>query len=307
MEFDFVDVLGIPYVHIPFVRLRQLASRWRWGITIWEAWWDYSYHSGLLGPLSRHAFRVLLNTGLHGSHKVIVGSRHTREALSAHYHVPTSRIAMVQPGTDLSHIGRLSPWNREVDIAFLGRLDWYKRVGDILVAMRLLKERHLALTASIIGDGAEMLHLRRQAQSLGLSNDVAFHGRLSKDEVYKRLKAAKVFVLPSEREGFSIATLEAMACGAVPIVAEPDFREAFGVSDLVLDGHSGLVYPVGQSRELAIRIEWLLQNDDQRARMALAARHLAEQYDWTRAVSAYESQVLELRANKADDSAISSA
>lgn len=299
-KYDFLDVLAIPYAQMPLVRIRQSLGKWRWGLTVWEAWWHHAYLNRSLRIASRSLFRTLLRLSVVGSHKVIVGSRNAKEALLAYYGVCPSRVEVVSPGVDRELIDTAPPSPSEVDVAFMGRLDGYKRVHDLLASIRHLKERSLRIKTCIIGEGAHLESLRELATELGIGDIVSFCGRLPILDAYSILKSTKVFVMPSEREGFSIATLEAMACGAVPVVAVPHTRDAFGVSDVVLNNLSGFWYPVGDTVALADRIERLLADDSLRARMAGAALQTSTLYGWDRTLRAYESQVLGVSQHSAE-------
>ena len=73
-----------------------------------------------------------------------------------------------------------------------------------------------------------------------MADRVRFHGHLEADETYGRIKAARLLVLPSIREGFGMAVAEAQAAGTVPVVVRSPHS---GAADLVRDGVDGLVVP----------------------------------------------------------------
>jgi glycosyltransferase involved in cell wall biosynthesis len=82
----------------------------------------------------------------------------------------------------------------------------------------------MPVTCRVIGDGPERAALRAQARALGVDHAVEFrHDVAEQQEVYALMKAAKVFVFPSAREGFGISVLEALACGLnVVTTSAPD-------------------------------------------------------------------------------------
>lgn len=294
-RFDFVDVLGIPYIHLPILRLRGLLAGRPWGITVWEAWTDYSFWPGPLSPVSRFAFRALLRLGLQGRHRVIAGSRTVAQALQSSYRVASERIRVISPGIDSGLVESARPSAQQTDVVFLGRLDPFKRVSDLIYAVRLLKERGRKVSLAIIGEGVEKPRLAGLASSLGVVPEVQLLGWLPKVEVYSRLKSSSLFVLPSDREGFSIATLEAMACGVAPIVAKPQDAGAFGVADLVIDGRTGRLYPARDVNALAGLINRLLEDFKTRTALATRARAHARSFDWEIQRGKYEQLVLEGR------------
>ena len=104
---------------------------------------------------------------------------------------------------------------------------------------------------SIIGSGPEAGRLQARAVRLGVADRVRFHGHLEAAETYGRIKAARLLVLPSVREGFGMAVAEAQAAGTVPVVVRSPHS---GAADLVRDGVDGLVVPRPQPRW---RTPWL--------------------------------------------------
>jgi len=79
-------------------------------------------------------------------------------------------------------------------------------------------------TCRIIGDGPERRVLEERARALGISDVVEFRGNVREQkELYALVKAARVFVSLSAREGFGMAVLEAIACGiAVLTTSDPN-------------------------------------------------------------------------------------
>jgi glycosyltransferase involved in cell wall biosynthesis len=103
------------------------------------------------------------------------------------------------------------------------------------------------------------------ARELGVASEVAFLGeRLDFVEV---LQAADVFLLLSEVESFGLAALEALACG-VPVVA----TDAGGVPEVVSDGESGFLHPVGDLGAMAASVRRLCEDTVLWARMSRTAR-----------------------------------
>jgi glycosyltransferase involved in cell wall biosynthesis len=114
---------------------------------------------------------------------------------------------------------------RAIDIAFVGRLTEYKRPDRFLAVVTAVVAELPATRAVIIGDGPDAPVLRARAAALGLTANVEFLGQRA--DVDRLLASARVFVLTSRWEGLSIAMLEAMAAGAVPVVADVgDLRDA---------------------------------------------------------------------------------
>ena len=96
--------------------------------------------------------------------------------------------------------------------------------------------------------------------------------------------AADLLLLPSESESFGMAALEAMACGVPPIVAD-----AGGLPEVVDDGVTGFLLPVGDVEGMTRRALELLRNEELRRGMGFKAREVAnEGFHIDRALDAYE-------------------
>jgi len=105
---------------------------------------------------------------------------------------------------------------------------------------------------TVFGDGPERERLEQLAKSLGIQNAVSFCGWVSHAEVLQRLRSADALVFPSVRDFGAGAVCEALACGAVPIVA--DFG---GPGDIV---HPGVGYkvPLTNESDFVVKMENIL-------------------------------------------------
>ena len=101
---------------------------------------------------------------------------------------------------------------------FVGRLVPYKGADMLIKAAApfLLGDQ---LELEIVGDGPQRPDLEMLADELKVRNNIRFHGWLSHSDSLKKLSASDVMVLPSIREFGGGVVVEAMACGAAPIVA----------------------------------------------------------------------------------------
>jgi len=101
--------------------------------------------------------------------------------------------------------------------------------------------------------------------------------------------AADIFVLPSMAEGDPLVTLEAMASG-LPVIA----TRVGGIPNQVRDDWNGFLVDPGNEEQLAERIAYLLENPEERKRMALNSRRRAEEeFDWKK-ISERLSQVYQI-------------
>jgi len=149
-------------------------------------------------------------------------------------------------------------------IGTVGRLDPVKNLGALLDAMRLLKSRHPAAKAVIVGDGPERQALMEQASTLGLADAVLFTGYRS--DVRAVMSAFDAYVNCSTYEGVSLTILEAMA-SALPVVASA----VGGNPEVVIDHETGLLIRP-QAQSIATAIGALIESPARRQTMGDAAR-----------------------------------
>jgi glycosyltransferase involved in cell wall biosynthesis len=149
----------------------------------------------------------------------------------------------------------------------------------------------------LLGDGPLRSDLESQVRDLRLESWVTFAGRV--DNVAEILPACDLAIMPSLREGFSNALLEAMACG-VPVVAS----DVGGNREAVIQGESGIIVPMRtlplgaqpELDELAWReaVSGAILSRPRMAEMGLAARRRSEDFSIGRMVSDIEALYLEI-------------
>jgi glycosyltransferase involved in cell wall biosynthesis len=141
--------------------------------------------------------------------------------------------------------------NKKLDLVFVGGLIPCKACDLGLRAAAPLLRNDLA-HFTIVGDGPERDNLKQVVKSLGIEKAVTFNGWVSHDEVLKRLRSADVMVFPSVRDFGAGVVFEALATGAVPVVA--DFG---GPGDIVHPG-VGFKVPLANETDFVAQMEKIL-------------------------------------------------
>ena len=156
-------------------------------------------------------------------------------------------------------------------LAFTGRLVPHKGVDVIL---RALRELPSDVSLILVGHGPRLVELRSLARRLGVESRVRFCTDVSDDELPLYLRAADLFVFPSQNrlEGFGLVVAEAMASGLPVIIADMP-----GVREVIENGKEGLLVEPLIERDLVGRIQELLDDPARRAAMGAAARKRAEE------------------------------
>lgn len=165
-------------------------------------------------------------------------------------------------------------------ILYVGRLEPYKGVADLIEALSILNDPTICL--KIAGDGSLNQVLRQQAKDLGLNDRVAFMGGIRKQEMPDVYSSADALCLPSIVEGMSNVVLEAMASG-LPVVV----TDIPGSRDLVQNDRSGLIVPPSEPGKVAEALQKLASNAETRKRFSAAARIKAGEMSWKKVAEDY--------------------
>lgn len=155
-------------------------------------------------------------------------------------------------------------------ILFAGRLAPQKGVDDLIQALDILQHVRPDLRTLIAGDGPLRDRLEERAWACGLRAAVRFLGH--RNDVPSLLAASDLLVLPSLYEGLPNVVLEAMRFRK-PVVA----TAAPGTTEVVRDGETGLLVPIGAPNLLAKAIRDVIEAPDLARRLGEAGRVWAEQ------------------------------
>ncbi|HVT37913.1 MAG TPA: N-acetyl-alpha-D-glucosaminyl L-malate synthase BshA [Gemmatimonadaceae bacterium] len=138
-----------------------------------------------------------------------------------------------------------------------------KRVLDVVRVFHRVR-REMPAVLVMVGDGPDRLSAEEEARALGIEKEVFFLGRI--DAVAPLLASADLFLLPSDRESFGLSALEALACG-VPALA----YDAGGIVEVIKDGETGLLLPVGDVEAMAAAATAILGDVARWSAMSAAA------------------------------------
>jgi len=179
-----------------------------------------------------------------------------------------------------------------VAVGTVGRLDPVKDQMSLLNAFASVADGPPPRILMIVGDGPCRASLETRACRPDLAGRVRFFGE--RGDVPVLLRGLNVFVLPSIAEGISNTLLEAMATG-LPVVA----TRTGGNPELIEDGMTGTLVPVGDPDAMAGAIEAYVRDPHLRARHGQAARRRAvERFDLGRMVEGYRDLYLSLTCGK---------
>ena len=168
-------------------------------------------------------------------------------------------------------------------ILFAGRLEHaQKGVLDLPAIDRILTDRGVDALWTVVGGGPDEERLR----SAWTSSRVRFLGTKKHEEVIDIASEHDVFVLPTRWEGVPVALLEAMGVGLVPVVSHVES----GVGEMLTDGVTGLMPPVGDAGAFADAIASLDANRSKLETMSSAASaYVRRTHDIRERTDAYQA------------------
>ena len=186
--------------------------------------------------------------------------------------------------------------NEAIRLLSVLRLNSKKRPLALVSMMQRLASilpRSVRVRLRIVGDGPQRAKLERAIAQARLEAQIDLLGRRSRDEIRSMLSQTDVFVLPTVRESFGLAALEAR-CAGVPVVA----MRASGVSELIEHEREGLL--ASSDADLAIQVARLITDIALRDAIARRNRTTAPPCDWPQVIDAHLAlyrDAIALRAN----------
>ena len=276
-HFDIIDCQNFPYFPCFSAKLACLLRGSSLVITWHEVWDDYWYsYLGGMGALGKAVERTV--SRLTGT--MIAVSESTRSGLLKIG--VKGNVAVVPNGIDFKAVQAVPPSQEKSDIIFAGRLIREKNLDLLLRSVDLVRREHPDVRCHIIGEGPERERIQRLIEDLRLEENVRLEGFLQmQEEVFARMKASRVFVLPSEREGFGIVAIEANSCG-LPVITVTQPQNAS--CDLIIEGKNGFVcQPAAES--IAEKIMAVLADGC----LASECESSAQAHDWSNTARMAES------------------
>ncbi len=241
------------------------------------------FHTQRARAFKEMYFHTVTRRSLGGVGAVVCVSQHDRQMFSRI--VPPHRIRVIENGANIDGLWSLRKTLQPGLVLGVARLAENKRVHKVLEAMAPLKDRYPHLRLEWVGGDFSGLRasLERRVIELGLSGRVCFHGAISREELYRLLQRAHLFVSASAYEGFGLSTIEAMSAATVVVVT------AVGVHpDVVQDGVSGFLVDQ-DATGLSVQMERALSVPGEKlAAIGEQARVATKRFSWSRIVLQYE-------------------
>jgi glycosyltransferase involved in cell wall biosynthesis len=233
---------------------------------------------------------------LRGSDLVLVLNEREREFVVERLRVRPERVRLTANGLPASFLAAVRAARENAggpSIAVVGAWRPMKGVEHGSAALATAMAADAELRVSLLGTGvpAETVLARFPPE---LRDRIAATERYSRGDLPQLLAGHSIVLFPSFSEGFSLAMLEAMACGLAPVASDIP-----GVRQIVEDGRNGLLVPPGDAEAAAAALLRLRADAPLLGRLRAAARQTGLAYSWQRVAeqtSDLYEEALDLRA-----------
>jgi len=276
-RFDIIDCQNFPYFPCLSTKMASITRRSRLVITWHEVWGNYWFeYLGKKGFLGKVVERIIA----HLSNNMVTNSEMTKRDLKAIG--VRKEIRVIPSGVDLEKVRKIVASNEGSEVVFVGRLLKEKNADLLVKAIGHVKREIPSIRCTIIGDGPEKGNLERLIYELNLGDNICLKEFVkSEEQVFSWMKASKVFVLPSIREGLGLVIIEANACGLPTITVNHPQNAA---RDLIVDGENGFTCEVSD-RDIADKILMVMNSKDDWETKCMES---AKRYDWNAIVDSLE-------------------
>jgi glycosyltransferase involved in cell wall biosynthesis len=203
------------------------------------------------------------------------------------------QIAVVRNGLDEAPAQTLAVRRSATPrVVVLSRLVPHKQIEDALEAVAALRSQLPDLHLDIVGGGWWEQRLVDHTTLLGISDAVTFHGHVDDEAKHLVLQQGWVQVLPSRKEGWGLAVIEA-GQHCVPTIG---YRSSGGLTDSVVAGVTGLL--VDNHDELVDQLELLLTDHVLREQLGAKAQARSGEFSWEQSADAMRAVLESVHAGR---------
>ncbi len=228
----------------------------------------------LLGPYKKFFLKKVLKSAA----KIICLTEAQKKLIAARYLLPLESIVVLPNGVAKKYfVAKETSENSVPHLLFVGRLASQKNLSLLIRAIAQMK---VSAFVDIVGEGEERANIESLIQKYELQN-VKLHGKKTGEELIELYRSADVFVLPSLKEGISLAMLEALASG-LPVVASdsPEIREILADCGILIQEPNAINY--------ASALDNLLSNKDTLQNLKNLSVQKARSYSWENVLASIE-------------------
>lgn len=234
--------------------------------------------SGKFGVLLKPYKKHILSRVLRNANQVICLSEEQKRFLVRNYKINSNKISIVTNGVGKEFF--LKPTNQKNKVPhllFVGRLSAQKNIQLLVKTVAKVK---MPVILDIIGEGEDEKDLEDLISKLDLKN-VVLHGGKTGKQLINFYKNSDAFLISSQKEGISLALLEAMAAG-LPIVGV----DTMGIRELIKG--TGVLVKNPDPKSFSQEIEKLLVDTKKMKELSKKSKEKAKKYTWENTVNLIE-------------------
>ncbi|MBI4053249.1 MAG: glycosyltransferase family 4 protein [Candidatus Diapherotrites archaeon] len=276
-DFDVLECQSFPFLPLLSCKLACALKR-KTLVVYWvEAWQDYwNEYLGAAGFLGKSLEKFCTRLSPYN----LANSAHTKRRLVSLLGLRPEKIRIISPAVCVPE--SFPRPATSFDVVFAGRLIAHKNPGLLIEAIAIASRKAPGISLAMIGSGPEKENVQATAEMLGMQKNIAFFENLPEQLLFSIVANAKVFVLPSEREGFGMSCLEAMHFGVPALTLDSPLnaaKELVGEKELVckkdaIDLAGKIVFLLSHERERKA----LGQKSAEKSR-AFSPRNILGQYE----------------------------
>ncbi|WP_071146341.1 glycosyltransferase family 4 protein [Bacteroides ihuae] len=200
--------------------------------------------------------------------------------------------AVIIPNMIANYPSEIKTLNNQKKVISVGRLTEQKGYDMLIKVWELVNKIHPEWILEIYGEGEMKEALLQEIKEKQLDSVITIHKPTK--HIYEKYMESSIYVLSSRWEGFALVLLEAMSC-AIPCIA---FNCPYGASDIIEDGKDGIIVENGNIKQLAEKINFLIENEELRKQMGKRARENVKKFLPNNVMSQWSELFLELLKNK---------
>lgn len=177
----------------------------------------------------------------------------------------------------------------ENKILFLGRISPIKDIETLIKSLPLIKDKQIKLEIVGMAEKNYLNILNNLTYRLNLEKRVKFSEAIFENkEKIRKIDSAKIFVLPSKREGMSQSLIEALARKKIVIASKNS-----GNTDIINDGENGFLFEIGDERDLAKKINYVINvANKEKEKIKKNALKSVEQFNWNKIIDKIENLIV---------------
>lgn len=146
--------------------------------------------------------------------------------------------------------------NKEISLLFVGLLDKNKNLGKVIFACNELKKQGYHVSLHVIGTGPLEDIYKKLSEKIGISENIVFYGFINDEKkIFEIMDECDIFVMPSYKETFGLAYIEAMTRG-LPVI----YSEGQGIDGFFEEGEVGFSVDPNNINMITESIKYILNN-----------------------------------------------